>query len=153
MSGRVSPGTPLSRQPHSDSVRHAFEDDGLLVTATSSIANLLEGEEEMEGGECAGSSDGGKQRLLNSGVEGGVVVTMPPTKPRPPSAKRILPTPPSGRPDLPPRPHTVAEFRVRRLRRHSAEVSLLSQGVAEVVDQTHFDGAELGKEGQWSSTE
>ena len=158
-SGRVSTGTPLSRQPHADSVRHAFEEDGLVITEASSITDLCEeAEEEEEGKGHTGGSDGARLQLQDSAAAGGVVGTTPPIKPHPPVQKRLLPTPPSGRPDIPPRPRTVADFRVRRLKRHSAEVSLLSQGTAEVVDQAHFDSLETGaaglrKEGKWSSTE
>ena len=157
----MSTGTSLSRQPHADSVWHAFEEDGLVITEASSITDLREeAEEEKEGkGHTGGSSDGARLQLQDSAAAaGGVVGTTPPIKPHPPVQKRLLPTPPFGRPDIPPRPRTVADFRVRRLKRHSAEVSLLSQGTAEVVDQAHFDSLETGaaglrKEGKWSSME
>lgn len=162
MSGRASTGTPLSRQPHADSMQHAFEDGSLVITEASSITDLREGEGEEgkeKGKGCTGGSDGGRLQLQDNAAAGGVAMTTHPVKPHPPPVqKRLLPTPPSGGPDIPPRPRTVADFRVRRFRRHSAEVSLLGQGTAEVVDQNHFDGpeieaAELRKEGKWSSTE
>lgn len=152
MSGRV-----LTETAPKDTVGEAFEVDGLVVTTASSLTNLLEEEEEVGTGECAGGYAGREQELPARGVENDDVAT-PPIQPRPPSHKRLLPTPPSGRPVLPPRPCTVADFRVRRLRRHLAEVSLESQGMLEAVDQTQFDSAELraadlGKEVQWSETE
>ena len=157
MSGRVSTETAPSRPSDSDTLKRAFQEDGLVVTSASSLTNLLEGE-ETQGEEYAEAPDGGKQLLVDRGVEDDVIVGTHPIKPHPPSHKRVLPTPPSSRPDLPPRPRTVADFRVRRLRRHSAEVSLVSQEMEAVVDRTHFDspglgGAELGKEGQWGNDE
>ena len=156
MSGRVPTETAPTRPAPKDTVGQAYEVDGLVVTTASSLTNLLE-EEEVETGECAGGYDGRGQELPGRGVENDDVAT-PPIQPCPPSHKRLLPTPPSGRPDLPPRPRTVADFRTRRFRRHLAEVSLERQGTPEMIDQTHFDStelraADLGREVQSSGTE
>ena len=155
MSGRVPTETAPSRPAPKDTVGQAFEVDGIVVTTASSLTNLLE-DEEVETGEWAGGYDGRGQELPGRGVENDDDVATLPMQPRPPSHKRVLPTPPSGRPDLPPRPCTVADFRVRRFRRHLAEVPLERQGTPEVADQTHsseLGAADLGREVQRSRTE